>query len=114
MKPSFDQRTSSSATSSRVRDRLAASSYSRGNLAKGLRLGLLLDRPVVAVRVLEEEERVPWPALAVGPDAILDVLDVAGLEAALDDFGASCLDVRHDQLQPRLHPAPDGDRARRA
>src|SRR5436189_6476184 len=100
MKPSFDQRTSSSATSSRVGDRLAASSYSRGNPAQGLRLGLLLDRPVVAVRVLEEEERVPRPALAVRPDAVVDVLDVAGLEAAIDDFSAGCLDVRPDQLQP--------------
>src|SRR5438876_270036 len=114
MKPSFDQRTSSSATSSRVRGRLAASSYSRGKLARGLRLGLLLDRPVVAVRVLEEEERVPRPALAVRPDAVVDVLDVAGLEAALDHVGASCLDVRDDQLQSWLHPAPDRDRARRA
>jgi hypothetical protein len=63
-----------------------------------MRHGLVLHGPVVAVGILEEEERVPRSAGRVDPDTLLNVLDRADLNAPLNQFGSSGLEVSHDQL----------------
>src|SRR5205823_6326528 len=75
----------------------------------GLPSWKLLDGPAVAVGVLEEHERTPR-----------EVLDLADIDAALDELGTRRTDVGNNHLESlndaRPHvrePRPDGDRARR-
>src|SRR5689334_7596419 len=82
---------------------------------------LLLDGPAVAVRVAEEAERVPRPAVAVLPLAVLDVPDGGDVDPAADELGTGGVDVRDTQLEALqragLHlgeALPDRDRAGRA
>ena len=46
----------------------------------------LLQDPVVAVRITEEDEGVPVAASPLNPDSLVHVLDRAGLYAPLDQF----------------------------
>src|SRR6185503_14954403 len=68
-----------------------------GSLAR-----LLLHRPVVSIRVGEEEEAVPRASATIGPDAILHVLDLTDLDAASDELAMRGFDVRNHQLQAAL------------
>src|SRR4051812_9042988 len=54
--------------------------------------GLLLDRPTVAVRVAEEEERVPRATVAVLPLAVLEEPDRRCVDALPNQLGAGGLD----------------------
>ena len=53
----------------------------------------LLDRPGVAVRILEEHEPAP-----------VELLDLADLERALEQLGAGGVGVGHDQLEALTDP----------
>src|SRR3990172_7646551 len=55
--------------------------------------GCLLEVPAVAVGILEEGERVPIPTLPVDPLTVLEVPDLADLEASFDELGPGGLDV---------------------
>src|SRR5262245_11697388 len=72
---------------------------------------LLLDGPVVAVRVLEEEERVPRAAGAVLPAVLVDVLDRADVDATARELGVGSLDVGDAQLEAGCQARAERDRA---
>src|SRR5207245_7003840 len=76
--------------------------------------------PGVAVRIGEEDERVPGSARPIRPISILDVSDGAGVHAPLDQLGPGGLDVADHELQTLRgtrrgidQPGSDGDRAGR-
>ena len=81
----------------------------------------LLDGPAVAVRVAEEEERVPVVALAVREARAVVVPDGRDRDAPAGEERVGGVDVRHAQLEalegPRRHlrqSRSDRDRASRA
>src|SRR5438045_9780063 len=87
----------------------------------GLRGGLLLDRPAVAVGVAEERKRVPRPAVTVLPLAALDEADGRDVDAGVGELRPGGVDVGDAQLQAleraRVHlrqPLPDRDRTGRS
>src|SRR5687767_12532393 len=90
--PSWRPRSPSS--SAEVSLRLLAS------LASGPRGGAFLQDPAVAVGVVEEDERVPRPALAVDEAALLEMLHRAHLDATGGQLLACGVDVVDDELRP--------------
>src|ERR671913_299236 len=80
----------------------------------------LLQDPAVAVRIAEEDKRVPLSTSPLNPRTAFHVLDRAGLHTPLDQLRAGGLDVGDDELQalqlPWRHvqdPAAQVDRAAR-
>src|SRR4029079_12666188 len=79
------------------RSRTHRGSWSRS--APGQPSPTLLERPAVAVGVIEEGEGVPLPALPVDPFPVLEMTDRTDVETASRQLRMRRFDVLHDELQ---------------